>query len=151
METVEVISKRIYSPTLGEIEYDEKMVILFPSGIIGFEELTSFIVYEREEFNPFVCLVCLDEPTIYFPLVYPKLVDTTFGSQDLLKEVKSLGLNDINEAEIFCIVTIGEDLSQVTVNLRGPLLINPKHRVGKQIILVDSKYLLKHPLCINTN
>jgi flagellar assembly factor FliW len=144
-------SRRVISPTLGDITYDEKEVILFSSGIIGYEELTSFIVYEREEFRPFKCLVSLDEPSIFFPVINPKLIDTTFGSKDLKREAKSLGFKNYHDAEIFCIVTIGANLSQATVNLRGPLLMNSTHMIGKQIILVDSNYLLKHPLVINTN
>ena len=151
MEAAEVFSKRIVSPSLGEIEYDENKVVLFPAGIIGFEEFTSFILYEREEFKPFLCLVCLDEPAIYFPLIDPQFIDKDFGSQGLLEEAKNLGLSSIDEADLYCIVTIGGDISQVTVNLRGPMLINPKRLIGKQIILIDSTYLLEHPLHINSN
>ena len=148
METTAITTKSFYSPSLGDIEYEEEQVVIFPSGLIGFEELVSFVLYEREEMRPFVCMVSIEEPAIYFPLLDPRIIDQEYGSENLLSELKSLGITRPNDAFLFCIVTIGKDISQVTVNLRGPLIINPKRMVGRQIILIDSKYMVQHPLSL---
>lgn len=150
METTEV-SKSLLSPSLGEIQYDEDQIIIFPSGLIGFEELTSFVMYENEDLKPFICLVSIEEPAIYFPLLDPRLIDTEYGSDSLRSELKGLGMSSLEDALIFTIVTIGNDLAQVTVNLRGPLIVNPKRMLGEQIILIDSKYMVKHPLQLVNN
>ena len=151
METTEISKTILHSPSLGEIQYNEDQVIIFPAGLVGFEELTTFVFYENDDLKPLICLVSIEEPAIYFPLLDPKIVDINYGSENLSAEIKGLGINKLEDARLYSIVTIGNELAKVTINLRGPLVVNSKRMLGEQIILINSNYLVKHPLQLLNN
>lgn len=151
MHAVKVGEKSLFSPSLGEIRFDDSSVVILPAGLIGFEEFTRFVLYEREEFRPFKCLVAMDEPAIYFPLINPLLIDPEYDADEIKAELPNLGMNSLEEAALYAIVTIGDELSRVTANLRGPLLINQTRLIGKQIILLNSDYKLQQPLNLGSN
>jgi flagellar assembly factor FliW len=44
------------------------------------------------------------------------------------------------------VATIPEDAEKATVNLMAPIVINEAGRYGKQVILPESGYSVRHPL-----
>jgi len=46
--------------------------------------------------------------------------------------------------ETYAIVSIPADPRKMSINLQGPILINTKTRLAKQLVLVNSKYKVKH-------
>lgn len=63
-----------------------------------------------------------------------------------MDELASLGFSDTKSVETFCIVTLGKSATDATMNLRGPLLIDMKKKIGKQIVKTEEYYSLHHPL-----
>ena len=47
---------------------------------------------------------------------------------------------------MFCIVTLDKKPENVTLNLKGPILINMKNKMGKQIVLTEDYYSLNQQL-----
>ena len=58
-------------------------------------------------------------------------------------------MREIENAEIYSIITIGAKPEEVTANLRAPLIINKKEKMGKQCILAEDTYSLKYPVLKN--
>ena len=52
---------KFISKVHGEITYDEKNIIIFNKGILGFDELKRFILIELEEYEPFKLLHSLED------------------------------------------------------------------------------------------
>ena len=50
------------------------------------------------------------------------------------------------EVAVYAVATIPDDMERATVNLMAPIVINVKMRCGKQVILHESGYSVKHPL-----
>ena len=149
MNCTDVMEKRtIQTNILGEVSYDQDDVILFPEGLVGFENRNYFTVYTKQELEPFRWLTSVDNDKLCFPVIDPFLVIKDYNPLPTLDELKTIGLDDIHKAQILAIVTIDTNTSQVTVNLRGPVIINEARKIGKQFILIDSGYLLKQPLLI---
>jgi flagellar assembly factor FliW len=46
---------------------------------------------------------------------------------------------------IYCTLTVGGD-GLITANLLGPLVINPRTRRGRQLVLTESGYSTRHPV-----
>ncbi len=58
-----------------------------------------------------------------------------------------LGLGTVEEAEMFCLVTVpGGDVRAATANLRAPLVLNPVTARGRQVVLADAGHPFRHPL-----
>jgi flagellar assembly factor FliW len=139
------IIMKIYSTRFGEIEIDDKEIVNFEEGILGFEEMTKYVVLNIEENNPLMLMQSIEEPALAFVIINPY----EFRSEYLIElsddEVKKLKIEKEEDVDIFAIVVIPhENPSKMTANLQGPLIINRNKKIGKQIITNNSEYGIKH-------
>ena len=49
-----------------------------------------------------------------------------------------------NDALIYAIVTVPEDISKISINLKAPIVINAKNNKGCQVVMENEKYRFKH-------
>jgi flagellar assembly factor FliW len=58
-----------------------------------------------------------------------------------------LGLEDITEAELYCLLTVPNgDVSSATANLRAPLVVHPVTHRARQVVLLDGAHPIRRPL-----
>jgi len=119
-------------------------VITFPQGLIGFENFKNFLLLELKEYEPFLWLLSLEEKRLKFPLLEPGSFYPKYQPEISKEDLKSLGAKDTKELRVYCLVSVGN--GRVTANMRGPVLINPKRRLAKQVILSKPSYPLRYPL-----
>jgi flagellar assembly factor FliW len=50
---------------------------------------------------------------------------------------------------IYSIAVVPDDIKDMTINLKGPIIINTKTNRAKQIVLEDDKYTLKYKIFEN--
>lgn len=124
---------KISTKQFGELEFEDDKIIHFPSGIIGMEELTKFLLIKEDEQLLFY-LNSIDQPEIVFPLFGLRVLDDKYPM--------------IENHEPFGIVTMNSDPLKVTINLRAPVHINQDDKTGKQIILDDESYLVNYNLFV---
>lgn len=146
MVETSLTEKKIISTAIGEVTYTDQDIILFPEGIIGFEDRSNFIIYTHENFEPIQWLICVDDVSLQLPIIEPKLVREDYNASTSNGELQSIGLDKVKLGNLYVIVTVGNDINHVTANLRGPIVINTTRKLGKQIILSESSYSLKQPL-----
>lgn len=130
----------------GIIEYDEKDIIKFGKGLPGFEELKKFIITPIEKDSPFYVLHSIDDEKTSFTVVSPFYIDSGYEfdiSNDRIEELKIKGYEDLM---ILCTLTLNSDVKKITANMKAPIIINIKEKLGEQIILDNEKYLIKYPL-----
>ncbi|MCP4723551.1 MAG: flagellar assembly protein FliW [bacterium] len=125
---------------LGKVEIDRDKVVIFPEGLIGFEDLKNFVIIDLEEYEPFQWLLCVDDPDITFPIISPIIVVDPY-EPDITREM-AYNLGDFKDEDllIYTIVTIRPELNKVTANLLGPIIINQSTRLGHQVVLKDDEY-----------
>jgi len=119
-------------------------VITFPQGLIGFEGFKNYLLLKLKEYEPFLWLLSLEVKRLKFPLLEPGSFYPRYQPEISKEDLKSLGAKDAKEVKVYCLVSLGN--GKTTVNLKGPLLINPKKRLAKQVILLGSSYPLRYPL-----
>jgi flagellar assembly factor FliW len=134
----------IENPQLGKITVDTDKITTFNEGLIGFEDLKRFIIIDLEEFEPFQWLLCIDDPDISFPIISPILLVQDYAPQINKAEAYNLGKFQDEDLLLYAIVTIRPELKKVTANLKGPIIINHKQRLGQQIVLGDDRYSTNH-------
>jgi len=137
---------KINSHTFGAVEVEEDMVLCFPEGMIGFEELKRYVILEVEEYGPFRILLSLDDPEVGFPLINPFLFFPDYAPRIPPSDLQRLSLPSIDEGQLFCIVTLRKPEESSTVNLRGPIVLHPGARVAKQTILTQATYPVDQPI-----
>jgi flagellar assembly factor FliW len=115
----------------------EDVALEFPDGIPGFPEARSFLLQELVEDGAFQLLHSLDveglelvvaQPWLFFPDYSPEIGET---------DQRELGIEQEQDALVFCAVTLPEDDGPPTMNLLGPFIVNRHTNVGRQIVLED--------------
>jgi len=140
----------IKTTRFGEVEIDEKRAIRFPDGLLGFPERKDYIILEHKPESPFCWLQSTTAPDLAFVMINPFLVKTDY-LKDLPPDDNSLfGSENSRDIIVFVLVTIPRGKAgEATVNLLGPIFIDPGTGRGKQVILANSGYNHRHPLISN--
>ncbi len=139
-----IINTRLF----GEIDINEDKIITFETGIIGFEEMKKFtLIHESEkESKSILWMQCVDNPEIALPVMNPLLIKEDYNPIVEEEIVNTLG--EIVEDQIFVLVTIAvpSDVKKMSVNLKGPLIINPSTLKACQVIVENEDYSVKFPI-----
>jgi len=130
----------------GELDVRDEDVIRVPEGLLGFGDRKRFVLLEDSEQEPFLWFQSLDDPGLAFVLVDPLIFFPNYRVSIPHEEITELDLTDAAEARILTIVVVSEDPAHITVNLKGPLVLNPRTRCAKQVVLMDEAYGTQHPL-----
>ena len=136
----------VQTVNFGSLEIPENKVVTFREGLPGFPQIHTFAVIELEALKPFQFLQSLDEPPISLFIINPFLVDPGYEFRLTDSDMEDVRSTNSAELGVYAVATIPEDPSQATLNLMAPIVINDRERCGKQVILHESKYSVKHPL-----
>lgn len=128
---------------LHGIEYTDEDVIRFRSGLPGFEGLEYFLLTMSPEHEPFVWLYSIDNPGIRFLMVNPMTFKPDYSPKMTKDQIADLMIDDKEDLLFFVIVTLNANPRLSTANLAGPVLINIKRKLAKQIILDDGVYSVR--------
>jgi len=131
----------------GGVEINEKNVIKFIYGLPGFETLTKFIITDLKGYQPFRVLQSLEEPNVSMLILDIRLLRIRNQIRIPFKELKNIGINpskSIDDTEIYVILKVDSEKQQLTANIKAPVVINNKDRVGCQVILEDKNLSIEY-------
>jgi flagellar assembly factor FliW len=86
----------------------------------------------------------VDAPDLAFVIVNPLIFFPDYRVAVHAKEVADIEVDDPRAVEIVVIVTIPSQIDQMSANLQGPILINSRNRIAKQLVLTNSDYTIDH-------
>lgn len=126
------------STRFGTLDVKDDTVLVFPSGILGFPEWTRYVLLDHDTDAPFKWLQCMEEPQLAFVVLDPAFFQSNYQIQiptDALIEIQK---ENSDELSVVTILTIpSHDPGAVTANLRGPLVMNHRTRLCKQLVLSE--------------
>lgn len=128
----------------GELEADEDRIIQFTVGMPGICHLYRYVLIEERERLPFRWLQAVDDPALAFLVIRPEEFLPSYAPPIPEADLQGLGLESLRDAEVYCLVAVPADPREMTANLRAPVVINPRNRKARQVILADGGYALKH-------
>lgn len=136
---------KILTTRFGEVEFEEKQILEIPGGLIGFPQCERFVLLEHAAGSPYRWLQCVDEPSMAFLVINPSTVVSDYEFRPSHGVAELLALSDETLKMVLAIVTVPRRMStEATVNLIAPIVINLERRVGKQVILEDSGWGIRH-------
>ena len=140
---------KIKTKIFGEIEISEEKIVTFQDGIIGFPEMKRFALLHDEERGSGAgvrFLQSLDEPGFAMPVMDPLAVKPDYDPEVDDERLASAGR--ITEENLLVLVTVSipGDLTQMSVNLQGPIIINIDEHKACQLIVENSNYPVKFPV-----
>jgi flagellar assembly factor FliW len=134
---------KIKTKPYGKIEVDEHQRIHFLEGIIGFEGILNYFLLDSRE-GPFYWLQSEEYPELAFLIIDPRIFRTDYELEVNESDLDTLAPKSKDDLLDFAIVTVPEDHSKISANLMGPILINKRTRMAKQVISNNDSYGVKH-------
>lgn len=134
---------KINTTRFGELEVDNKDIITFNEGLLGFEKLTKFFIVDPGDQTLILWLQSVDDSATAFPIIEPKIFKPDYAVKLLPAELNSLNLESLSNASVYTILTIPTDVKLMSANLKAPIVINNQSKAARQIVLQDSKLEVK--------
>ena len=130
----------------GEMKYEEKDIVIFNKGLLGFKELKKYFLIDLEEIKPFKILQSLESDEVGMIVISPYDFFEDYEIKLNEEIIKNLKIKSSEEVIIVNTVTLNSEPKKITTNLQGPIIINISNNIGEQLIVDDPKYKIKEPL-----
>ena len=136
----------IETSKFGNVTYNNTDIIKFVKPILGFGDLSQFIVITRPESEPFKWLQSIENPSVCFVIVDPRLVVSQYSIEISSHDIKLLdGSEKQEDYQIYVIVTVPNGHpEQISINLQGPIVVNVKHLKALQMVLNNPDYDIRY-------
>jgi flagellar assembly factor FliW len=130
----------------GARTYNDEDVIVFKKGLPGFKELKKFIIFPLESNEVFSILHSIEATEVGLVLVSPFTILSDYEFKIPDTDTKELQIDKAEEVLVLTTVTLSSNVENMTTNLKAPIIINIKEKLGEQLILDNDKYKIKEPL-----
>ena len=123
----------------GTVEVSPESVITFPNGLVSFENNKRFMLVHEDIVGdaPSFTLQSLDEPGLAFQIVDPTALG--FHYELALSEGENALLQTPNPDDVAVMLMLFKkeqgDTPSISPNVRAPLIINTRARIGLQKIM----------------
>lgn len=128
-----------------EAEITVSKTVTFPNGIPGFESCRKWVVLAAEGHTPLRRLHAVDGAEASFLALDPRQVLEGYRC-DLSDADRARIGADADTPLLWLALVSVEPSGAVSVNLRAPIVINPKTMKGQQVLPHDCLYPLRHVL-----
>ena len=131
---------------LGEVEIREEDIIIFPDGILGFEDSRQFILLDIPENEFFKILQDVEREYVSFIVTDPFKFKEDYEMEVQDHELLKINIRKKEQIAMINIVTLSDVFEKSSMNLLAPIIMNTENRIGKQYVLSNVSYSTKHPL-----
>lgn len=118
------------------------MNVTFEKGLFGLEEYKEFTLMDVDDIKPYKVLQSIKDENIGLVLISPFEIYREYEVELDKGTIEEIKIN--SEEDIMLYTTV--NINSATTNLRAPIIINFKEKLGKQIILQNEEYQIKHPI-----
>ncbi|MFA6242285.1 MAG: flagellar assembly protein FliW [Candidatus Hydrogenedentales bacterium] len=129
----------------GTLQVDPATIVTFTQPILGFQEFRRYITLPGPS-EHLTWLQSTDSGDLAFILLDPRMIISDYRAGVRPDELTELAVTSPDELNVYTLVVVPQDPSKVRTNLKAPILINPKQRLGKQTILDRSNYPVQYLL-----
>lgn len=137
---------KLETPRFGTLEIQKHEIISFPDGMLGFPDLKTYVLVDNPGGGPFKWIQSLEMPAIAFVAADPINFFPDYRISIRRDDLASIKLDDAADAYVLVVLTIRSNVVESTANLTGPVVINIKERLARQVVLNDPRYHTRHPL-----
>lgn len=136
----------ISTSRFGQVELKQEDVLTFPEGLLGFADLRKFALLDDPSDEIFAWLQSCEAPQIAFPVLEPELFSAQYKVTLTKGDLEALKMTSSEKARYFSIVTIPDDPTLMTANLKAPVVVNIEGRTARQCVLQDNNLAIREPI-----
>ncbi|MCT4595416.1 MAG: flagellar assembly protein FliW [Anaeromicrobium sp.] len=130
----------------GKIEVIEENIINFEEGLFGFEELKKYLYISNEDKeNPFNWIQSIENPDLAFVITDPFIFNKEYDfylDEAILEKLK---ISKKEQVGVYSIVVIPENIKNMTMNLKAPIIVNIEECRAMQVALKED-YPIKYKI-----
>ena len=131
----------------GVLECPEDHILHFSRGLFGFEEERRFVLIPFEgSGGSLLCFQSAETPALAFTAVNPFFLKPDYAPVLADEELAELGVEQSEELCFYALCATRNPVSESTVNLRCPVVINDQTQQAVQVILDTQDYHMHHKL-----
>jgi flagellar assembly factor FliW len=139
------------SQALGAIEVRPESVIAMVEPLAGFPDTTQYALIEHTRQGGSAAgsvfwLQAVERPFHAFVVTDPWGVHPEYAPEISDADAQQLGLTSFEDARVFGILTVPRNPSEITINLRAPVVVNVAQRLAKQVVVLNGQYSTRHPM-----
>ena len=140
---------RIETQRFGALRMKADQMFLFPQGMIGMASLRQWALLPDPENPAVVWLQSATRGDRALPVISPRCYFSEYRVHITRRDLTALQLKP--GAELYVLSTVSGHVGKLTTNLRSPILLNLKRRLGCQVITEDLQPIQKPvPLAENS-
>ena len=128
---------KIETYLFGSVDIDPEKIITFPNGLVGFESCKRYTLVQEGEPGTSFTLQSLDDPALAFQIVDPTTLG--FNYELALSDAETALLQTPADEDVAVMQVLfkkdGEGKADIAPNLRAPLVINLRAKVGLQKVM----------------
>jgi flagellar assembly factor FliW len=129
----------------GVIQVEEDALYEFPQGIYGFEEDTQFAIF-KQDFDEVSFLYLQSTKNIVpcFLVFEPWDLYPGYAPVMSAEDLKACKVDSIDDLIFLVIATVPDSIEDVSINIKSPVVLNPKTREARQVILENPDYTVRY-------
>jgi flagellar assembly factor FliW len=139
---------KVITSRFGNLEIAETDIVEFSEGLLGFENLKRFFIVDPSDETLILWLQSIDEADVAFPILEPKLFKGDYKVRLSANELRALKIQSTSNKDtlVYCILTIPGEVTQMTANLKAPVVLNTSSGLARQVVLQENEYSVKYPM-----
>ena len=128
---------QIKTTNFGSVEIEVDDILLFPHGVIAFEDCRHWVLLSDEENPALAWLQSVSRSEVVLPVVSPRRFRPDYSVHVSRGQLLPLEFSQFDEAYVLSVVSQSD--GDLTLNLKAPLIINLDRRLGRQVITSDDQ------------
>ena len=138
---------KLLTKYFGEVDYSIDSTLHFASGIFGFDEEKEFVLLPFEQGDGMLlCMQSTATPALAFVLMNPFALDPSYAPVLQPQELEDLGVKDSKDLCYYVLCTAKKPVSESTINMKCPIVINDETYRAAQVILEGDAYEMRKRL-----
>lgn len=141
---------QVASSRFGTLDATEDQLIRIDGGLLGFPDADQFVRLPVDDAEGWQWLQSTSDRDLAFLVISAFRFFPDYDIELPDGDVAALELDDPADADVLALVTIRHTeeggIASVTANLLGPLVINHRTGVGRQVVLSDSQHSTRQPV-----
>lgn len=123
-------------------------VLQFRHGIPGFPNARRFVLIDFDDSggSALQVLHSLDDPDLEMVVAVPWPFFPDYAPELGEADRQELGIEDPQDAVVFCAVTADAERDEVFLNLLGPFVVNATTLEARQVVLADTSQPVRAPV-----
>jgi len=128
---------QIHTTRFGLVEIDVADILLFPHGVIAFEDCRHWVLLGDEGNESLGWLQSITRGEVALAVVSPRRFTPDYQVHVTRGQLNSLELSHFDSAYVLSVVSKSD--GELTLNLKAPLIINLDRRLGRQVVTADEQ------------